>query len=185
MLPNILTLARIAVIPALLLTYFLPGEVARLLAFILFLIAAITDYYDGFLARKYGMVSSIGAFLDPIADKLLVAAVILMLVMNGRLNGFDVIAAYLILGREIWVSGLREYLGNGAKSVAVPVTSLAKWKTVIQMVALGGFLALDTLTQLQVLYPLISLILWAAAALSLHTAYGYTRTFWQALQGRE
>ena len=143
-LPNILTLSRIMAIP--LLAWFLwwPGwEMGYLIAFALYCLMGITDYFDGYLARTSGTVSKLGIFLDPIADKIMVAAVILVLAAQGVLNGpyvgdMHVVAGLIILMREIAVSGLREFLGP--LQVSVPVSKLAKWKTTFQMVSLGALI---------------------------------------------
>ena len=134
-LPNLLTISRILVIPlvALLLAY--DAASARLAALVLFAAACATDYLDGYLARKRAEVSGLGRFLDPIADKLLVAAILVMLLANGSLTGWMVVPVMLILGRELLVSGLREYLAE--LRVPMPVSKLAKWKTSGQMLALG------------------------------------------------
>jgi cardiolipin synthase len=134
-LPNLLTLSRIGLIPVLLLLLYLNEPWARWTALVLFTLAGVTDWLDGYLARNRGQVSSIGRFLDPIADKLLVSAVILLLVAVDSITGLVLLPALVILCREILVSGLREYLAE--IQVPVPVSNLAKWKTVIQMVALG------------------------------------------------
>ena len=134
-LPNMLTLSRIGIIPLLILLFYLDRPLASWGALALFAIAGITDYFDGYFARHRKQVSAFGRFLDPIADKLLVAAVLLMLVATQRVAGLVVLPALVILCREILVSGLREYLAE--IKVSVPVSRLAKWKTGIQMLALG------------------------------------------------
>ena len=138
-LPNLLTTARILAIPLIVLLLFLDGGTARWGAFLLFLAAAITDYFDGLAARKLAVVTPLGRFLDPIADKLLVAAVIVALVAIGKLGGWLVAAAILMLCREILVSGLREFLAE--LGVPLPVSKLAKWKTTVQLIALGLLIA--------------------------------------------
>ncbi len=173
-LPNALTLSRIAVIPVLIALFYVPGDWARWLACILFTAAGITDYFDGFFARSIGQVSELGRFLDPIADKLLVAAVILMLVAFGAISGLVVLAALVILIREILVSGLREFLAE--LQVGVPVSRLAKWKTMLQMVALG-FLIVGDAAPLWLPATVIGETgLWIAAALTLVTGYDYLVT---------
>ena len=143
-LPNILTLSRILAVP--LLGFFLwwpDWKLGYLIGFALYCVIAITDFFDGYLARAQGTVSKLGIFLDPIADKIMVAAVILILTAQGFLRGpyvgdMHVIAGLIILIREITVSGLREFLGG--IQVSVPVTKLAKWKTTFQLVALGALI---------------------------------------------
>lgn len=134
-LPNLLTISRILVIPLVALLLAHDAAFARLAALALFAGACATDYLDGYLARKRAEVSGLGRFLDPIADKLLVAAVLVMLLANGGLTGWMVVPVMLILGRELLVSGLREYLAE--LRVPMPVSKLAKWKTTGQMLALG------------------------------------------------
>ena len=134
-LPNLLTISRILVIPLVALLLAHDAAFARLTALALFAGACATDYLDGYLARKRAEVSGLGRFLDPIADKLLVAAVLVMLLANGSLTGWMVVPVMLILGRELLVSGLREYLAE--LRVPMPVSKLAKWKTTGQMLALG------------------------------------------------
>ena len=136
--PNLLTIGRIAVIPLLVLCFYFPGEFPRYLACTLFTAAAITDYLDGYLARSWRQQSPFGRWLDPIADKLLVAAAILMLV---GLDRAPLLPSLVILLREITVSGLREYMAE--VSVGLPVSRLAKWKTAVQMVAIGVLIVGD------------------------------------------
>ena len=134
-LANKLTVSRILAIPAILLLLAIPHGWAAWLAWVFFSMAGITDFLDGYMARRDNEVSAIGQFLDPIADKLLVAAVILMLVFNGQIGGISILPAIVILMREVAVSGLREFLAG--LRVSVPVSALAKWKTTIQLFALG------------------------------------------------
>lgn len=175
-LPNLLTLSRILAVPLLVLLMWDAGWLGYVLAFALFCVAGITDYFDGYLARSYGTVSKLGQFLDPIADKIMVAAVIVMLIENHIVHGFSVIAAIVILLREIAVSGLREYLAG--VQVSVPVSKLAKWKTTFQMVAIGALILAGVGAQLPWFLPAAEvgiLCLWAAAALTLVTGYDYLR----------
>ncbi len=172
-LPNILTLSRIAAIPVVIALLFYPGEAARWIALGLFALAAITDYLDGYIARATRQYSRIGSFLDPIADKLLVGAVVVMLIATERITGLHIIPALIIVMREITVSGLREFLA-GLK-VKVPVSMLAKWKTVIQMFALG-FLIVGDASPASIPAVNIGLSgLWIAAFLTLATGYDYLR----------
>ena len=175
-LPNLLTLSRILAVPLLVLLLWDAGWLGYLLAFSLFCIAGITDYFDGYLARAQGTVSKLGQFLDPIADKIMVAAVIVMLIKTGLVSGLSIIAALIILLREITVSGLREYLAG--VQVSVPVSRLAKWKTTFQMVSLGALIFDGFATRIAHWIPAheIGIItLWAAAILTLITAYDYLR----------
>jgi cardiolipin synthase len=168
-LPNFLTLSRIFVIPVIVGLFYLRGDEVRWLALALFILAGITDYFDGYFARRWAQISPLGRFLDPIADKLLVAAVILILVAKDLITGWVVLPALIILCREVLVSGLREFLAQA--NVGVPVSRMAKWKTMLQMVALGFLLIGDTAD------PWVRLVgevgLWIAAALTIITGYDY------------
>jgi len=171
-LPNLLTLSRIAVIPFVVGLLFINADWAAWTTCGLFVAAAVTDYLDGRLARAWAQESVIGKFLDPIADKLLVSAVLFLSVATGRVEGVSVLAAAVILLREVLVSGLREYLAG--LNVGVPVTWLAKWKTAIQMVALG-FLIVGDHGPDWLPVKIIGLVcLWAAAALTMITGWDYT-----------
>lgn len=172
-LPNLLTLSRIFAMPILCALLWRPGPADYAFAFILYLIVAVTDYFDGYLARAQGTVSKLGIFLDPIADKIMVAAVIVMLVATRDIFGIHVIAASIILLREIAVSGLREFLAQ--LQVSVPVSRLAKWKTALQLVALGALILAGALPG-EAWVKLVGLIaLWGAAALTIVTGWDYVR----------
>jgi len=169
-LPNLLTLARIAMIPLIVALMYFPSDLFRWAALLVYTAACVTDYYDGKLAREMGTVSPFGRFLDPIADKLLVAAVVVMLVATGDVSGSSLLAAIVILCREILVSGLREYLAE--LRVPMPVSNLAKWKTAVQMVAFGVLIVSQALPEL--FLPTIgTALLWIAALLTLVTGYDY------------
>jgi cardiolipin synthase (CMP-forming) len=173
-LPNILTLARILVIPVIVALFYIPGDAAPWAAFALFAAAGITDFFDGWLARRMGVTSAIGRFLDPIADKLLVAAILVMLVSRGDLTPAGVIAALVILLREVLVAGLREHMAE--LRVGLPVSKLAKWKTTAQMAALG-LLLLGPVAPAS--WPVLAVgeaCLWLAALLTLVTGWDYLRT---------
>jgi cardiolipin synthase len=172
-LPNLLTLSRILAIPAIIATFYLPGGMARWVACLLFLLAAVTDFFDGYLARRRNSVSSLGRFLDPIADKLLVAAVLLMLTAFHRVTQISVLPAVVILLREILVSGLREYLAE--LRVGMPVSALAKWKTGLQMTALPLLLVGDQAPHWLKAQFLGEVFLWIAAILTLVTGWDYLR----------
>jgi cardiolipin synthase len=173
-LPNLLTLARIVVIPVIVALFYVPGDGARWLVFALFAAAGITDFLDGWLARRMGVTSAIGRFLDPIADKLLVAALLLMLVSSGVLSPGGVIAALIIMLREVLVAGLREHLAE--MRVGLPVSKLAKWKTTVQMAALG-LLLLSPLAPPGWPMPAVGeACLWLAALLTAVTGWDYLRT---------
>lgn len=179
-LPNLLTLSRIVVIPLLAGTFYLDGPFWRWTACVLFTAAAVTDYFDGYLARRSNIVSSFGRFLDPIADKLLVASTLLMLTAFDRLDKWNVLPALVILLREILVSGLREYLAE--LKVGMPVSRLAKWKTGIQMTALPTLLVGDAAPPWIPATPIGVLCLWAAALLTLITGWDYLRSGLQHMQ---
>jgi len=168
-LPNLMTLARIAAIPVVVALLFLDGAAARWAALGLYLAACATDWLDGWLARARGEVSALGRFLDPIADKLLVAAILVMLIAAGDLRGAAVLAAIVILCRELLVSGLREYLAE--LRVVLPVSRLAKWKTTVQMLALALLLPGPAAPAEVALAGV--LLLWLAAALTLVTGWDY------------
>lgn len=187
-LPNILTLSRIVTLP--LLAFLLWWPTWRLgygFAFALYCLMGITDYFDGLLARSSGTVSKLGVFLDPIADKIMVATVILVLTAQGILRGpyvgdMHVIAGLIILVREIAVSGLREFLGG--LQVSVPVSKLAKWKTTFQLIALGALILGAALPQWNMVFAEVQVniphtvgltTLWAAAILTLVTGWDYLR----------
>ena len=175
-LPNLLTLSRIAAIPLLILLVALHTPAFDFAACIVFAVAGITDYLDGRLARERRQTSDIGRMLDPIADKLLVGATLLLLVGHGRLSALGLYPAIVIMLREILVSGLREYLAG--LRVGLPVTNLAKWKTGVQMGALGTLLAGDdSAVLLHISFLPVGAIgemmLWAAAALTLWTGWDY------------
>jgi cardiolipin synthase len=172
-LPNLLTLSRIVVIPVLVALFFLPGEAAKWSALVLFTLAGITDYFDGYFARSRRQISALGRFLDPVADKLLVASVILLLVAFGRISDWTVLPALVILCREILVSGLREFLAG--LRVRVPVSRLAKWKTTIQMVAIGFLIVGDAAPPAIPALEIGAVGLWIAAALTMVTGYDYLR----------
>ena len=187
-LPNLLTLSRIVTVPLLVALLWWPSwELGYGMGFVVYCLMGLTDYFDGYVARSYGTVSKLGAFLDPIADKIMVAAVILVLAAQGILRGpyvgdMHVIAGLVILIREIAVSGLREFLGG--LQVSMPVSRLAKWKTTFQMVSLGALILGVALPGWTVLVGALDLniphtvgltTLWAAAVLTVITGWDYLR----------
>ena len=172
-LPNILTMSRILIIPLVVATFFFDSPAMRWTAVILFSIAGITDFFDGYLARRANQVSSLGRFLDPIADKLLVASVLLLIVAFDRVGRWSYLPALVILLREIMVSGLREFLAE--LRVSVPVTKLAKAKTTVQMIALG-FLIVGSASPFWIPAEFIGEIgIWVAAVITLITGYDYLK----------
>ena len=177
-LPNILTLSRIVGVPILVACLWPHASaIGYAVGWVVYALIAVTDYLDGYLARAQGTVSKLGVFLDPIADKIMVAAVILMLVATGDIGGWHLIAAMIILLREIMVSGLREFLGG--LQVSVPVSQLAKWKTTLQLLALGALIlsgALMAWPQANAGVHSVGLVaLWGAAILTCITGWDYLR----------
>ena len=169
---NILTMSRIAAIPVIVACMLLRAPGWHWVALALFILACMTDWFDGYVARRLDQVSPLGRFLDPIADKLVVAAVLLILVSIGHIDGWTILAALIILCREILVSGLREFLAE--LRVGLPVSQLAKWKTTVQMVAIAFLLVGDAASP--VITTLGIWLIWIAAVLTLITGYDYLRT---------
>jgi CDP-diacylglycerol--glycerol-3-phosphate 3-phosphatidyltransferase len=179
-LPNILTLSRIFAVPILVALLWRPGWADYAITFILYCVVGITDYFDGYLARAQGTVSRVGMFLDPIADKIVVAAVIVMLSARAGPEGVPVIhdwhliPAMVILLREIIVSGLREFLAG--LQISVPVSALAKWKTTFQLFSLGALILSGAVPQWAWVHTFGIVCLWLAAVLTLVTGWDYLRT---------
>ena len=179
-LPNLLTLSRILAVPILVFLLWKPAPWDYAITFVLYCIVGITDYFDGYLARAQGQISKLGQFLDPIADKIMVAAVIIMLMASRKADGdppivenWAVVPALVILLREIIVSGLREFLAP--LNVSMPVSALAKWKTTLQLVALGALILSGAFPAQPWMHMVGLASLWAAAALTLVTGYDYLR----------
>ena len=177
--PNILTIGRIIIVPIFVLSFYIPGVVGDLVPFFLFVIASFTDFLDGLIARLYKEESKLGELLDPIADKILVAAALVLLVMNGIIKNLEVIAAIIILTREILISGLREFLAK-RKELSLPVTSLSKFKTFIQMFSIAMLLTGETGNKIINFQDYNAqtigiILLWIAAFLTLYTGYDYLR----------
>ncbi|MDO9128130.1 MAG: CDP-diacylglycerol--glycerol-3-phosphate 3-phosphatidyltransferase [Parvibaculum sp.] len=173
-LPNLLTYFRIALVPAVVMCFYIPGDAGHWAALTLFVIAGLTDFFDGYLARAWEQQSNLGRMLDPISDKLLVAVVLIALTWVDVIAGFSLWAAIIILCREILVSGLREFLAE--LRVSLPVTQLAKWKTAIQMVALGFLLAGPAADKIVPGTTEAGItLLWASAILTLYTGIDYFR----------
>ena len=172
-LANLLTISRILAIPVVIATFYVSGDAARWFCCALFSAAGFTDWLDGHVARRWEQQSELGRFLDPIADKLLVSATLLMLTATGRLSAGAVLPALVILCREILVSGLREYLAE--LRVGMPVSRLAKWKTAIQMVAIGVLIVGNAGPALLPVAAIGEMLLWVAALLTLVTGYDYLR----------
>ena len=176
--PNILTVGRILIVPFFVLAFYLPGSYGDLTALILFIVASFTDFLDGMLARLLGEESKLGELLDPIADKIIVATALILLVMDGTIRHYEVIAAIIILTREILISGLREFLAEG--KIKLPVSNLAKLKTVLQMVAIALLLSGETGNKIINFQDYNAqtigiILLWLSAFLTLFTGYDYMR----------
>jgi len=176
--PNILTIGRIIIVPIFVLTFFIPGFFGDLIPFFLFVLASFTDYLDGLLARFFKEESKLGELLDPIADKIIVAAALILLVMNGTIKNYEVIAAIIILTREILISGLREFLAT--TSVSIQVTSLSKLKTLLQMLSIAILLTGESGNKLINFQDYNAqtigiILLWLSAFLTLYTGYDYVR----------
>jgi cardiolipin synthase len=176
--PNILTIGRIIIVPFFVLAFYLPGFYGDLTACVLFVIASFTDFLDGMLARMMGEESKLGELLDPIADKIIVATALILLVMDGTIRHYEVIAAITILTREILISGLREFLAKG--QIKLPVSNLAKLKTFLQMCAISLLLTGETGNKILNFQDYNAqtigiILLWLSAFLTLYTGYEYLR----------
>ena len=178
-LPNLLTLSRILAVPILVFLLWRPTPIDYAVTFVLYCLVGITDYFDGYVARAQGRISRLGQFLDPIADKIMVAAVLVMLISSRKANpipevgGLHIIPALVILLREIIVSGLREFLAP--LNVSMPVSTLAKWKTTFQLVSLGALILGGAFPTENWVHQVGLATLWTAAALTLITGYDYLR----------
>ena len=174
-LPNLLTYGRVAAVPAVVGLLFWPEVFAlRWTALGVFIAAAVTDFFDGYLARRWEQQSALGRMLDPIADKLLVSACLMVLVADHAIDGLSLWAAIIILCREILVSGMREFLAE--LRVGLPVSTVAKWKTTLQLVAVGFLIAGDAGEALMPGVERVGLgLLWAAALLTLYTGWDYMK----------
>ena len=176
--PNYLTIGRIIIVPVFVVTFYLPGFYGDIIPFVIFLIASFTDFLDGLLARMFKEESKLGELLDPIADKIIVATALLLLVMNSTIKNYEVIAAIIILTREILVSGLREFLAKG--KIRLPVSNLAKLKTFLQMFAIAILLTGETGNKILNFQDYNAqtigiILLWLSAFLTLYTGYEYLR----------
>jgi len=176
--PNILTIGRIIIVPFFVISFFLPGFYGEIIPFLLFILASFTDFLDGLLARLYKEESKLGELLDPIADKIIVSAALILLVMNETIQNYEVIAAIIILTREILISGLREFLAD--VQVKIPVSSLAKGKTFIQMFSIAILLTGETGNKIINFEDYNAqtvgiILLWLSAFLTLYTGYDYVR----------
>ena len=176
--PNILTIGRIILVPFFIGAFYLPGAMGDWIPFFIFVLASFTDFLDGLLARLYKEESKLGELLDPIADKIIVCSALLLLIMDGTIKNYEVIAAIIILIREILISGLREFLAK--VQVKMPVTNLAKFKTFIQMFAIAILLTGESGNKL-INYQDYNtqsigiLFLWLSAFLTIYTGYDYVK----------
>ena len=176
--PNILTIGRIIIVPFFVVSFFLPGFYGEIIPFLLFILASFTDFLDGLLARLYKEESKLGELLDPIADKIIVSTALILLVMNETIQNYEVIAAIIILTREILISGLREFLAD--VQIKMPVSSLAKVKTFIQMFSIAILLTGETGNKIVNFEDYNAqtigiILLWLSAFLTLYTGYDYVR----------
>ena len=176
--PNILTIGRIILVPVFVIAFYIPGFLGDLIPFFIFVLASFTDFLDGVLARFYKEESKLGELLDPIADKIIVAAALVLLVMNNIIKNYEVIAAIIILTREILISGLREFLAKS--QVSMPVSGLAKFKTFIQMFAIAILLTGESGNKLinfqdYNAHTIGIILLWLSAFLTLYTGYDYVK----------
>ena len=176
--PNYLTIGRIIIVPFFVISFYLPGFYGDIIPFGLFVVASFTDFLDGLLARMYKEESKLGELLDPIADKIIVAAALILLVMDGTIKNYEVVAAIIILTREILISGLREFLAKGR--IKLPVSNLAKYKTFLQMFSISVLLTGETGNKIINFQDYNAqtigiILLWLSAALTLFTGYDYMR----------
>tara|TARA_Y100000590_G_scaffold122555_1_gene140305 strand:- start:491 stop:1060 length:570 start_codon:yes stop_codon:yes gene_type:complete len=176
--PNILTIGRIILVPIFIGTFYLPGALGDWIPFIIFLLASFSDFLDGLLARLYKEESKLGELLDPIADKIIVASALVLLVMDETIKDYEVVAAIIIMTREILISGLREFLAK--VQVAMPVTNLAKFKTFIQMFSIAILLTGESGNKILNFgnynaHSIGIILLWLAAALTIYTGYDYVK----------
>ena len=176
--PNILTIGRIIIVPFFVISFFLPGFYGEIIPFLLFILASFTDFLDGLLARLYKEESKLGELLDPIADKIIVSTALILLVMNETIQNYEVIAAIIILTREILISGLREFLAD--IQIKMPVSRLAKVKTFIQMFSIAILLTGETGNKIINFEDYNAqtvgiILLWLSAFLTLYTGYDYVR----------
>jgi len=176
--PNILTIGRIILVPIFIATFYLPGAVGHWITFIIFVLASFTDFLDGLLARLYKEESKLGELLDPVADKIIVASALVLLVMDDTIKDYEVVAAIIIIIREILISGLREFLAK--VQVTIPVTKLSKFKTFIQMFAIAILLTRESGNKIIHLgdynaHTFGIILLWLAAFLTIYTGYDYVK----------
>jgi len=182
--PNALTISRILLVPVLVVVFYLPFKNHLLVAAGIFALAAATDWLDGYLARKLGQTTAFGAFLDPVADKLMVAVALVLLVERHDTQLFT-LAACVIIGREIVISALREWMAELGERTSVAVSVVGKVKTVFQMVAITGLLAIDPATNESWLLALCYVVLYIAAVLTLWSMFIYLKAAWLVIKERD
>ncbi len=171
-LPNLLTFLRILAVPLMIVALYVDTSAGRWWALVIFILASVTDFLDGYFARRMDLQSSLGALLDPLADKFLVLSALLMLIETRTISGIHVIVTIVILSREFLVAGLRQHLADN--QVAMPVSQLAKWKTAAQMTAIGFLIAGPVGERILPLTMEVGLtLLWVSAALTVLTGYQY------------
>jgi CDP-diacylglycerol---glycerol-3-phosphate 3-phosphatidyltransferase len=182
--PNTLTMTRIILIPVLVVVFYLPFENHLLVAAAIFGVAAITDWFDGYLARRLGQMTAFGAFLDPVADKLMVAVALVLLVERHDTLLFT-LAACVIIGREIVVSALREWMAELGARTSVAVSYVGKVKTAFQMIAIAGLLAIDPANDAGWMLALCYLVLYTAAVLTLWSMFIYLQAAWAVIKDQD
>jgi cardiolipin synthase (CMP-forming) len=180
--PNLLTLLRIALIPVFVVVFYLPNPWVHAATAAIFGLAAVTDWLDGYLARRLGQMSAFGAFLDPVADKLMVCAALVVLLSLDRVDGF---VALVIIGREITVSALREWMAQIGASANVAVNWLGKLKTIMQMVAIPVLLFHDPLFGVIPVAAIGTVLIYVAAVLTVYSMFYYLKLAWPHLAGRD
>ena len=175
-LPNVLTISRIVLLAPLLIMIYLPNDQLNLISVILFILIALTDFFDGFFARRQNITSEFGKMLDPIADKLLVVGVLIVLMIKGTIEDLSILPALLIIFREIFISGLREFAANRNTQASIDVSQVGKLKTAIQMLSLLLILSSLVFKHLMILLNIGIIFLWISMALALISGYKYYKS---------
>ena len=175
-LPNVLTISRIVLLAPLLIMIYLPNDQLNLISVILFILIALTDFFDGFFARRQNITSEFGKMLDPIADKLLVVGVLIVLMIKGTIEDLSILPALLIIFREIFISGLREFAANRNTQASIDVSQVGKLKTAIQMLSLLLILSSLVLKNLIILLNIGIIFLWISMVLTLISGYKYYKS---------
>ena len=175
-LPNVLTISRIVLLAPLLMMIYLPNDQLNLISVILFILIALTDFFDGFFARRQNITSEFGKMLDPIADKLLVVGVLIVLMIKGTIEDLSILPALLIIFREIFISGLREFAANRNTQASIDVSQVGKLKTAIQMLSLLLILSSLVLKNLVILLNIGIIFLWISMLLALISGYKYYKS---------